>query len=54
MYKEYIQRTYASQIDKHILRTENKMKTNYAMVILRFFVKIAHESLLHYVQIQEF
>jgi hypothetical protein len=29
MYKEYIQTTYTSQIDKNILRTENKMKTNY-------------------------
>jgi hypothetical protein len=31
MYKEYIQTTYTSQIDKNI-RTENKMKTNYAPV----------------------
>jgi hypothetical protein len=30
MYKEYIQTTYTSQIDKNIIRTENKMKTNYA------------------------
>ena len=26
MYKEYIQTTYTSQIDKNIIRTENKMK----------------------------
>jgi hypothetical protein len=32
MYKEYIQTTYTSQIDKKIIRTENKMKTNYATV----------------------
>ena len=30
MYKEYIQTTYTSQIDKNIIRTENKMKANYA------------------------
>ena len=30
MYKEYIQTTCTSQIDKSIIRTENKMKTNYA------------------------
>ena len=30
MYKEYIQTTYTSQIDKNIIRTEIKMKTNYA------------------------
>ena len=30
MYKEYIQTTYTSQIDKNKIRTENKMKTNYA------------------------
>ena len=30
MYKEYIHTTYTSQIDKNIIRTENKMKTNYA------------------------
>jgi hypothetical protein len=32
MYKEYIQTTYTSQIDKNIIRTENKMKTNYLPV----------------------
>ena len=32
MFKEYIQTTYTSQIDKNIIRTENKMKTNYAIV----------------------
>ena len=26
MYKEYIQSTYTSQIDKNIIRAENKMK----------------------------
>ena len=30
MYKEYIQTTYTSQIDKNIIRTENEMKKNYA------------------------
>ena len=30
MYKEYIQTTYTSQIDKNIIRTEIKMQTNYA------------------------
>jgi hypothetical protein len=34
MYKEYIQTTYTSQIDKNIIRTENKMKTNYAGIRL--------------------
>ena len=32
MHKEYIQTTYTSQIDKNIIRTENKMKPNYATV----------------------
>ena len=30
MYMEYIPTTCTSQIDKSIIRTENKMKTNYA------------------------
>ena len=30
MYNEYIQTMYTSQIDKNIIRTENKKKTNYA------------------------
>ena len=38
MYKEYIQTTYTSQIDKNIIRTENKMKTNYAMHILKVLI----------------